>query len=227
MARISIIGGPSNSGKSTSIKTLDPETTVIINGYNKPLPFRGSSKLYNREKRNLVYGNTHEKIREIMKDVSDNRPDIKRIVVDDAESSMVMENMERAIEKGYDKFTVIAQHMYFILNTAMGLREDLDVVFMFDSEEYQLDALTTAVKLKLPGMMIEERFNPQKICTVIAFTEVTFDEEENASYSFVVNKTPKYLMAKTPDGMFEDKRIPQDLNLFLTTVREYYDNEEN
>ena len=37
--------GESGTGKSTSIRNLDPKTTFIINIVGKPLPFRGGKKL--------------------------------------------------------------------------------------------------------------------------------------------------------------------------------------
>ena len=48
---IYIIGEP-GSGKTTSIRNLDPETTVILSPNAKPLPFRGANKMYNKEKKN-------------------------------------------------------------------------------------------------------------------------------------------------------------------------------
>ena len=53
MANICLIVGKSGSGKSTSIKGLDPKNTVIVNVLQKKLPFKGSSSLYNKENHNL------------------------------------------------------------------------------------------------------------------------------------------------------------------------------
>ena len=52
MAKFAAIVGTSGSGKSTSIKHLNPEETYIINTASKELPFKGSSKLYNTDKKN-------------------------------------------------------------------------------------------------------------------------------------------------------------------------------
>ena len=41
-----LILGNTGTGKSTSIETLDPETTFIIQCVNKELPFRGFKKKY-------------------------------------------------------------------------------------------------------------------------------------------------------------------------------------
>ena len=47
MAEFVAIAGISGSGKSTSIKYLDPKETYLINVSGKNLPFKGSSKIYN------------------------------------------------------------------------------------------------------------------------------------------------------------------------------------
>ena len=46
MAELCAIVGNSGTGKSTSIRTLDPKSTFIINVARKPLPFRGAKKNY-------------------------------------------------------------------------------------------------------------------------------------------------------------------------------------
>jgi predicted AAA+ superfamily ATPase len=53
MANNVIILGKSGSGKSSSIKTLNPKETVIINVLRKKLPFKGSQSLYNADNKNL------------------------------------------------------------------------------------------------------------------------------------------------------------------------------
>ena len=46
MAHSVLIIADSGSGKSTSIRDLDPKETFIINIANKPLPFKGWKKNY-------------------------------------------------------------------------------------------------------------------------------------------------------------------------------------
>ena len=41
MAQSVLVIADSGTGKSTSIRTLDPKETFIINIANKPLPFKG------------------------------------------------------------------------------------------------------------------------------------------------------------------------------------------
>jgi ABC-type phosphate/phosphonate transport system ATPase subunit len=46
MSNLIAIVGSSGSGKSTSIRTLDPKETFIINIASKPLPFKGWRSKY-------------------------------------------------------------------------------------------------------------------------------------------------------------------------------------
>lgn len=54
MANIIGVVGDSGTGKSTSISTLDPKTTYLINVLRKDLPFKGSRTLYSLENKNLA-----------------------------------------------------------------------------------------------------------------------------------------------------------------------------
>ena len=53
MANVCMLLGKSGTGKSTSIKALDPKSTIVINTLKKRLPFKGSSSMYNTESKNL------------------------------------------------------------------------------------------------------------------------------------------------------------------------------
>ena len=46
MSQEILIIGESGSGKSTSLETLDPSSTFMINVAKKPMPFRGWKKNY-------------------------------------------------------------------------------------------------------------------------------------------------------------------------------------
>ena len=46
MANLIAVAGQSGSGKSTSLRNLDPTETFIINVASKPLPFKGWRSKY-------------------------------------------------------------------------------------------------------------------------------------------------------------------------------------
>ena len=62
MSNLVIILGSSGAGKSTSIKTLNPQETVVLNVLGKDLPFKGSRANYTREKKNLIQSSKWDSI---------------------------------------------------------------------------------------------------------------------------------------------------------------------
>lgn len=110
MADLIGIAGHSGSGKTTSIKDLNPKETFIVSITGKPLPFpkfRVNYPLLKKEGDTYV-GNFYkskkvEDIIKIFKLVSAKMPHIKQIIVDDSNYLMSFEVMERAEEKGWDE----------------------------------------------------------------------------------------------------------------------------
>lgn len=93
MSAIGIVGD-SGSGKSTSvgsipelgIQGLNPKETVIINVGGKDLPFRGWAKSYSgkiSEGGNYIETSDADSISKAIKFISENRLDIKNVVVED------------------------------------------------------------------------------------------------------------------------------------------------
>ena len=83
MASVSIILGTTGTGKSTSIRGLDPKETVIINVLGKRLPFKGSNTVYNREKKNLFQVESSEEIVRLIEQIDKNDPHVKNVIIDD------------------------------------------------------------------------------------------------------------------------------------------------
>ena len=113
MARLISIMGFSGSGKSTSlikneefnIKGLEPEKTFIINVAGKDLPARGSMKKYplglkpSEGGRHTIVEDPYL-IADLITFISNNRPDIEQIVIDDSGYIMGFDAMNNAKRKG-------------------------------------------------------------------------------------------------------------------------------
>ena len=80
MGKVIIVAGDTGTGKSTSIKTLDPKETFIINVLNKPLPFKGSSKIYSEENKNMKAEASWGKVKEGIEALA-KKPEIKNIII--------------------------------------------------------------------------------------------------------------------------------------------------
>ncbi len=104
MATGILIGGETGTGKSTSMESLDPASTALINVANKPLPFKGwKSKFIPLNKDgegNLVVTDRSDKIVQTLQYFSVKRPEIKVIVIDDYQFSSAFEFMRRSGETG-------------------------------------------------------------------------------------------------------------------------------
>ena len=85
MSNLVVILGPTGSGKSTSIKNLDPKETMILalESINKTLPFKGSRKIYNKENKNYFALKNYEQIISYMDSASKNLPNVHNIILED------------------------------------------------------------------------------------------------------------------------------------------------
>lgn len=228
MAKVTIICGDTGTGKSTSIRNLDPKETYIINVLNKPLPFKGSKSLYNESVKNTKSTDSYDQVRKLL-EVINTLPEtkhIKNVIIDDVGFVMTTELFGRSKETGFGKFTDIGLHMQQILSYAKEMREDMNIVFMFHEEDDVSDRIKVGKKIKTIGNLLEDKYNPLGVVSCALFTNVTFDDKTGeAKYSFITNRTLKnglVIPAKSPQGMFETLEIPNDLSVVFKAMDEYY-----
>lgn len=103
MANICIILGKSGTGKSTSIKTLNPKETVIINVLGKKLPFKGSSGMYNEENKNIFKRESYLEVISLLENINKSASYVKTVVLEDFIYIMRKEYFARAKETGLNQ----------------------------------------------------------------------------------------------------------------------------
>lgn len=104
MSNLVLVMGESGSGKSTSLKSLDPKETVVFNILGKRLPFKGSAASYNEGNKNLFKIDDWQTVNSYLDTISNSVPTVKNIVLDDAIYIMRTEFFNRSKERGFDKF---------------------------------------------------------------------------------------------------------------------------
>ena len=95
------IVGATGTGKSTSIKHLDPKETYIINTAKKELPFKGAEKLYNVDNKNYKEVDEITEITRLIKTISEKAPHIKNVVIEDSNYMMSFRMADKANEVGF------------------------------------------------------------------------------------------------------------------------------
>lgn len=215
MSNLILILGQSGTGKSTSIRNMDSEDTFIIQTVNKPLPFKGFKKNYpimdkDGKGRRLVSDN-YDKIISCLKYLNNNK-DIKNIIIDDFQYVISNEFMVRAKEKGFDKFTEMAQHYYMIIDVASRLREDLNIFFLSHNEQKE-DGTS---KVKTIGKLLDEKITIEGLFTIVLNTVI----QDNKYYFQTQNNG--FNTTKSPLGMFDEQLIENDLKLVTEKINEYY-----
>ncbi len=234
MANAIAIVGDSGSGKTTSlsqvtelgIKGLDAKETFIINVKGKPLPIRGWRSKYipidiTKPPLEGNYLATTDTILIIktLQFISDNRPDIKNVILDDAQYVMSEEFMANALKAGYDKFNRMAKNMYDIINTGINMRDDINFIMLTHDDEEDGKS-----KMKTLGKMLDDKVNLPGLFTVVLYTTMK-SSLQGTQYFFVTNKHMDdrgiHIMAKSPVGMFEEKLIPNDMGYVLEQIDKY------
>ena len=222
MANLCMLLGKSGTGKSTSIKTLDPKETIVINVLGKRLPFKGSNSLYNKENKNLFRLDDYSQVIKLLEQAPST---VKNIVIDDSIYIMRKEYFSRAKEVGYGKYTELAQHFQQIISTCERMRDDLNVFLILHSEDITSDNTTTGYKVSTIGKLLDTQYNPIEVVPMVLYSSVKYDDKGNATYGFYTHRTKEgsiEIPAKTPAEMFEDDFIPNDLGLVVKAMNDYY-----
>ncbi len=224
MAQSVLVIADSGTGKSTSIRSLDPKETFIINIANKPLPFKGWKKNYSNiskdnPKGNMTSASSAPGIIKAMQHVNDKMPQIKTLVVDDWQYMSSFEYFDRANEKGYDKFTSIAANLAQVAKMPKDMREDLTIFFLTHSEESTDVNGHRKVKAKTVGKMIDNALTLEGLFSIVLFGRVK-KTEDGLEYGFDTQNNGENT-CKSPMDMFEDSFINNDLQLVKDCIIKY------
>lgn len=225
------IVGESGTGKSTCLRNLNPEETLLISTTGKPLPFKGYKKKYKEIKKegsewvgNYYVSSKYDKIINILKIVNLKMPHIKQVVIDDWQYMLSYEFVDRATEVGYTKFTELAQHAMEVLRYSESMRSDCKMIFLTHSENVG-DAINPKYSIKTIGKLLAEKVTLEGLFTYVFFTKVQEGDSGRMEYKFLTN-TDGECVAKTPMGMFDELLIDNDLNEIIKVIDAYNNDEE-
>lgn len=231
MSNVLCLAGLSNSGKSTSFKYMNPETTFIISCTNKQLQIPGFRKKYpklsikdGKPVGNWFISHNYEQINKMLEIISKTRPEISTIIIDDLNYCLSGEVMENALIKGFEKFTVQAKNYYDLIMKAHNLRDDLTAVLVSHIINDGTD-LDPSWKLYTSGKMLDKTVNIDGLFSYIIYSERFVDKYDNVSYRFKT-RTDGNDTCRSVAGCFEEKYIEPNLQLVIDTINKF-ENEDN
>lgn len=214
MSIATLILGNSGSGKSTSLRNLDPAHTLLIQCIKKPLPFRPigwKTRETLRSEGNVIQTDKPDLIEKIMRGSPQ-----EIVVIDDYQAVMVNELMARSSETGYGKFTDIGKSAWNIFRAAGDLAPNRRVYIMAHT---QTDDFGN-VRMKTVGKLVDATLVPEGFFTIVLRTEVT-----NGNYLFST-QTNGQDCCKSPMGMFSDLHIENDIAIVDAQIFNFYNLKE-
>lgn len=210
MSTATMIIGESGTGKSTSLRNLNPADVLLIQAVRKPLPFRSSDwKPANKQNPDgsVIHSDTSATIIQMMQ-----RSKKPIIVIDDFQYILANAFMRRSAETGFQKFTDIAKDAWEILMAASGQGHGKRIYILAHSTTDE----SGKTKAKTIGKLLDEKITIEGLLTIVLRTQVI-----NGQYLFLTQNTGSDT-TKSPIGMFADEYIPNDLAEVDKTICEFY-----
>lgn len=123
------------------------------------------------------------------------------------------------------KYTELAAHFQQIISTCENLRDNLNIFFILHSEDISSDNTVTGYKVSTIGKLLDSQYNPVEVVPMVLYASVVYDGKGVPNYGFYTHSFKEgsvEIPAKTPDGMFTENFIPNDLGIVTKAMNEYY-----
>lgn len=245
-----VIAGFSNSGKSTSLRYLNPSETFIINVNNKQLAIPGFRKNYTKlhkefvldEKGNQVInkatkqpdfkwiGNYYQsdnygKLHTVL-NIVDNSPflsHIKYLVVDDINYLMGQDTMSMATTASRDKYSTFAYNYNNMLHRLMSMREDLQVIII---SHLQKDEDTGAIRLISNSKFLDKQLVLDGMFNYIIYCEKLVDEIEGTVKYVYRTRTLGNDTCRSTSGCFKNLYIEPNIKKCIDRINAFENGDE-
>lgn len=209
--------GPSGTGKSTSLRNLDPKTTIVLNAEQKALPFRGAGKF----KMNVPISDMDKFHKAFDKAIAS---ETAKVIVIESFTSL-MEHLYRECDKiyeGFDLWNAYKKQLGKMLNKSKGT----DKYIIMLGIDQVLEG-SNGIEERYIGVEGSWKKKVEKEFVIVLFSDMTTDASGNPEYRFITNKQQGFerVSAKSPMEMLPPT-IPNDLALVIKEIEKYNEEEE-
>ena len=215
-----LIVGESGTGKSTSIRTLPPDETVVLNTEIKAMPMQ------NHDEFKVVDINTYKVLDAALSFYASEKGNKYKYLVLDSFTSMteIIDRYTNAIYTGYDVWKNYNLLIYDIINRIKQLKQQVFVMGIPEQKAEGFNEIKKYIKVKgneLKYGAIEKEF------AIVLYTSPIYEEEsgEMEDVEFVY-KPNKKNTAKAPMGMF-NTRPKNDAKFVSDRINEFYAKERS
>ena len=221
MAITVLVYGQSGAGKTTSLRTLDPKETFIIDADRKGLNWKGVKKQYSLEKKNFVQTSKQGVVAELF-DKINKLPEckhIKNLVVDGLSTIMIDDEVRRYKTEGsrFKGWIDLALSIWDIVSDSPLMRHDLNIIFIGHVQVERDDNGYEFAKLKTSGRKLDKFVVESKLNTVL------YAKNEDGEHFFETQANKS--TAKSPMDCFSSMRIPNDMKVVVDALRKYEEDE--
>lgn len=213
MAEGILVLAKSGSGKTTSLRNLNPDEVMVIQPRKKRLPFPHEHwKLWDKEKSSgsIFQTNTFDGVKAVLGKMNDVGK--KVVIIDDFVYIMAQRVMNDIDIKGFDKWTELAADFNDLTNYIESLNPDMRVYILTHIDVNDLGQ----IKMKTAGKLIDNLLTPEGMYTIVLGMSKT------DSGSFFITNGSTMDPYKSPMGMFAEKQIPNDLKVVDDRICEFW-----
>lgn len=213
MSKTILIMGESGSGKTTSMRNLNPETTFYIDADKKGLNWKGWKSQYNAENKNYIATSKANDIKVLLDKINTEQTQIQTVVIDTLNGVMIDDEFARMKEKGFDKWQDMAYSIYDIISIANTLRENLTIIFVMHSQTERDDTGFYFTRAKTSGKKLD------KVVVESKFSTVLLAKCLDGKYIFETKNNNSTV--KAPLGAFNTDFIENDILKVLEALKDY------